>query len=104
MTFIDYQEVEDYVIQLKNNNVKVVDYKHIEDKFNVSKRLIRRYMKRMIDKGIVRSRMIIGCTSCGMPNVIYDHIKCGGSCTYCNEVGTLDAPLQLIRTWLIVNQ
>ena len=34
MKDIEYQEVEDYVIQLKNNNVKVIEYKHFKDKFN----------------------------------------------------------------------
>ncbi|WP_436883687.1 hypothetical protein [Mammaliicoccus sciuri] len=112
MSLIAYQEVEDYVIQLKSNNIKVVEYKHFKDKFNltdsvgsnVNFRFIRRYMKEMIEKGIVRSRMVVECTNCGMPNVIYDHLNYAGSCSYCNEFNTLHDPLwQLKRTWLIVN-
>ena len=112
MKDIEYQEVEDYVIQLKNNNVKVIEYKHFKEKFNlidnlesrVNLRFIKGYMNEMIEKGIVRSRMVVECTNCGMPNVIYDHLKYAGSCTYCSEFDTLHDPLwQLERTWLIVD-
>ena len=112
MKDIEYQEVEDYVIQLKNNNVKVIEYKHFKEKFNltdnvegsVKSRFIKRCMNKMIKKGIVKSRMVVECTNCGMPNIIYDHLKYAGSCTYCSEFNTLHDPLwQLERTWLIVD-
>ena len=41
MKDIEYQEVEDYVIQLKNNNVKVIEYKHFKDKFNLDRKSTR---------------------------------------------------------------
>lgn len=113
MGIIEYQQVEDYVIQLKNNNVEVIEYSHFVDKFNLvdnlesnaNLRFINRYMYEMIEKGIVRSRMIVECTNCGMPNIVYDHLKYAGSCTYCSEYNTLHDPFwKLKRTWLIVNQ
>ena len=48
MKDIEYQEVEDYVIQLKNNNVKVIEYKHFKDKFNFIDNLESRVNLRFI--------------------------------------------------------